>query len=281
MAYTSSTYTILFQPLHFAKGSYFEELELDLAAQNHSGTFKLVALRQRMNWAVTLPPGVFSNDFREPHDAAREAAAYQAACNRIPELFTASGRAMSRGITQRDGVTYFHQNVIAMLRRAVDRPALLEALHAFLEAAKRDPKLIKGETHRKRPIVPLAQRKRVGDRYVRGADWSQAEDLVLRQWFGQRTAGDQRGTHVTLTDVEWDLVLARLNGLRTKAAIRSRIFVLNAQLRRELSVNGFIPVDRYVEYWQRVLGESPRPPRTAPRPRRRRRKAALEASPAS
>lgn len=275
MAYKSLTYLYQFAPLNMLKPDDGEPLRDLLEAQRGSTTFTLSALRRRMYWATTLPRGVFIGDFRtefvtvEDDARARDQLIERAAVEhglRFPR---------DRAITVHDGVTYYHQHLITILRRVHPQPAFLNALHAFLEAAQRNPRLIQGP--RKRAPAPPAARPRVNGRIARGLSWLPHEDLVLRQWFGPRAYGPHAGKHVPLTDAEWEKVLEALGHQRTKGSVLARINVLNYELRVALTVDGYIPRQRFVEYYQRVLGENPRAPRVAPvrrsrglRPRRAR-----------
>ncbi len=285
MAYRSNVFTFTFQPLNHLRIDDLEPFQDLLEAQRGSTEFTLSALRRRMYWAVSLPLGVFAGDYRPSRTeffdelAARNQLIERAAQDfnlRVPN---------GRGIIERGGVLYYHQHLIAILRRVHPEPAFFNALHVFLEAAQRNPTLIKGKKRERTPLPPTA-RPRINGRLARGLAWLPHEDLVLRQWFGPRVYGPDAGKHVALSDAEWDMVLEALGRQRTRGSVLARIIVLNQELRRELTVDGYIPKQRYAEYYQRVLGENPRPPRVAPArrtraPRRPRASIAAPTAPAA
>lgn len=268
MAYKSARYTFNFDPLNHARPEDRDYLSELFEIQQISSPFKLVALRRRQFWAVTLPIGVFQNEFREGF--ADYSANIAARGRMLAQARTDFGIRIPAGrvTIENGGDLFYHQHVIDVFRRVAPDPAFFNALHAFLTLAKAQPALIKGVS-KKRPFVPLEKRTRRAVGLARGPAWSTAEDLVLRQWFGRRTYGDQAGKHVALSDAEWQGVLDRLDQRRSKGSVRARLVVLNHQLKRELTVDGYIPRARYEEYYSRVLGENPRAPRVAP-PRRRR-----------
>lgn len=235
-----------------------------------SSVLTLQALRRRGSWAITLPFGIFQGELRP--DLASHVAEVEARTAAIATLSPFLPRYLppARRMFVWSGDFYFPTPVVGALRHVVPQPALVRALHAFLEAAAGDPTLVKGP-RRRRPFVPLEARAVAHHGgVVRGPSWRPEEDMTLRQWFGPRAHGAAAGRHVALTEAEWSAVLARLEGRRTRSAVRARIAVLNVALKRELSVDGYVPRDRHKEYYARVLGENPRRPRLSPLRRRRR-----------
>jgi hypothetical protein len=268
MTYNSGRFPFTFNALQYVKPEERDYLADLLQEQGVSAEFSLVAIRRRQYWAVTLPLGAFVNEFRLAFTDYLKSINTRDAL--LLEARSAHGLRVRPGrvVIERQGTFFYPQHVINVLRHVAPAPAFFNALHAFLQAARVQPSLIKGRRSRN-PYVPLEHRKHVGDRLARGPAWTPEEDLVLRQWFGQRTYGDAAGKHVALTDEQWKMVLERLEGRRTQGSVRARLVVLNHQLKRELSVDGYIPKNRYEEYFARVLGENPRPPRTSPLRRRR------------
>lgn len=268
MAYRSGVFPYKINVLNYTHASERDYLADLLREQGVDPVFSLLALQRRQFWATTLPTGAFLNEFRVSHVDymqnihARDALVAEARRN------LGLGVRAGRTVIEHEGNLYYHQHVIDVLRRVAPEPAFLQALHNFFVAVKTQPALIKGPRVR-RPYVPLERRARVAGHLARGPAWRPEEDLVLRQWFAQRAYGPDAGKHVKLTEEQWAIVLKNLEGRRTKGSVLARIVVLNHQLKRELSVDGFIPRNRYREYFSRVLGENPRSPRTSPLRRRR------------
>lgn len=274
MSYRSLVFEFEFNPIIHLAADEAQELRALLAAQNRPEVFRLKALQRRMFWSFALPTGAFVGDFRPGFIPFSEDLDARDALIRRGSEEQGLRMPSRRAITlHTDGNTYYHQHLIDILRRVHPAPAFFNALHAFVRAAQSNPQLIKGPPPRKTLLVPPTSRQRVAGRLTRGIAWQPHEDLVLRQWFARRTTGPDAGKHVVLSDVEWSYVLDRLDGLRTKGSVLARITVLNQQLRRELTVDGYIPRQRYAEYFDRVLGEHPRGPKVAPQPRRTARPA--------
>lgn len=272
-----------FEPRLYVQGDDLERLFTIFQGQKISGQFKLRARRRREYWSIQLPTGTFLDEFRPGvADYAADVAARDALIQTIRSAYNHRQFRSGRAIVEDDGTLYYHQELINLFAKHAEQPAFFRALNAFLKAAVAKPELIKGSTADARPFVPPAERGKTLGQTRRGPGWSLEEDQVLRQWFGVRTVGDLAGQHAKLTPDEWDRVLAALGGRRTPASVRKRISILNAQLAREMSVNGVVPRDRLREYMARVLGERPWRPRTeaaAPRsraPRRRRAPASTE-----
>ncbi len=257
-----------FDSLMYAHPAERDSLAALLAEQNVSPVFEIDALRRRRSWATTLPLGTFGGDFRVgiasfDNEAAARAVAIKEAVQLCRRYI-----APSRRLFIWEGNEYCPALLVESLRHVVTPRWFLNALHNFLQAAEKDPTLIRGI--RQRPFVPLEQRKIAahGGR-VRGPAWTAEEDMIIRQWFGPRAYGEHAGKHVKLTDAEWAKVLERLGGNRTRCGVLARIRHLNHQLKRELTVDGYIPKTSYPTYFERVLGENPRPPRVSPVRRRR------------
>lgn len=237
---------------------YLEDL---LKEQRVNPTFQLIAKRRRAKWAISVPAGMFVNDFREgivSYDL--DMAARNECMAKVKESYGYQSWRNDRSILNDAGTVLYHHDLLDLFRRNLENPVFTNTLYAFLTAATARPALIKG-ARAKKPFVPPGERHALLGHYARGPAWSDAEDLVLHQWFGPRTIGPHAGQHAPLTPDEWTSVLARLGNLRSVAAIRQRITVLNLRLARELSVNGYVPRDRLRPYMQRVLGERPRRPR--------------------
>ncbi len=266
MAY--STHAITFNPFVHADDADIPYLAELFSNQGVVAKFELRVHRRRGAWGITLPMGVFDNDFRasgatwEQHLASRE------------RVHTLAQQAMPRGrrpfaprydVLEYEGALYYHPEALRTYARHVDHPAFLRSIYRFLETAEQRPSLIV-PPRPKAAFVPLEQRQAVYGHAARGPDWAPEEDLVLRQWFGQRTVGERAGQHVRLTDAEWEAVL-RLLPRRNKNSVRGRIVELNRRLQTEFFRDGFVGKHRLPEYMARVLGERPRIP---VRPTRRR-----------
>jgi hypothetical protein len=231
--------------------------------------FALQAHRRRGAWSLTLPIGVFDNDYRP--DACTQAA-HVAARERVYAAACAATFAKQRpfraayDVLEHDGALYYHPEAMRVYANHVEHPAFLRAAYLFLEAAERNPALIVKPPEK--PFVPIEKRAEVFGKTVRGPDWTSEEDAVLRRWFGMRTVGDQAGHHVKLTPEEWARVLVDLPR-RNKNSVRNRLVELNRALQREFMRDGFVSRDRLREYMARVLGERPRVPIRPKKSRRR------------
>lgn len=272
-------HTFPFNPLLYARGEDLQYLQRVFEEQKVSNSFELQALRRRNFWAIQLPTGTFLGEFRPGMaDFSADMMAREATLKAIREEYGFRQHDPRRAIVEHHGVLYYHQSLIELLRRRHENPAFLNAVSAFLRAAQQHPELIKGPPPARRAYIPPEQRLTVLGHYARGPEWSPVEDQGLRQWFGKRTVGPHAGQHAKLTEDEWTRVRELFDGRRTVASIRRRISVLNAQLQREMMVNGFIPRDRIREYMDRVLGERPWFPRVnyvrAKRIKKKRRAAA-------
>jgi hypothetical protein len=262
------TYEIAFSPLTFADPADIEYLSNLLANQGVVARFNLHAHRRRVAWGVTVPVGVFDNDFTsaamtwEQHIASRDRITKLAAAT-LPKGYRPIARRYD--VLEHEGRLYYHPEALRVYAQHVDHPAFLRALYRFLEAAEKQPQLIVPPRERA-PFVPLADRVATYGHPARGPDWSEDEDAVLRRWFGQRTVGEHAGKHIKLTDAEWARVLTELPR-RNKNSVRGRIVELNKKLQAEFFRDGFVGQHRLREYMARVLGERPRIP---VRPTRRR-----------
>lgn len=276
-------YECFFTPIEYVQGDDLERLFTLFNEQKINGQFKLRARRRREYWSIQLPTGTFLDEFRPGvADYAADVAARDALIQIIRASYGVRQFRNDRAIVEVEGTLLYHQELISLFAKHAEQPAFFKAVAAFLKAAAAKPELIKGRASRGREFVPPEERGRTLGQVRRGPGWTPEEDQVLRQWFGVRTVGDLAGQHAKLTPDEWDRVLSALGGRRTPASVRKRISILNAQLAREMSVNGVVPRDRIREYMARVLGERPWRPRTeaaAPRsraPRRRRAPASTE-----
>lgn len=264
-------HTFPFNPLLYTQGEDREHLVAVFEDQKVKVPMDLRALRRGKCWAVQLPTGVFLNEYRVGvADFSDDLQARDSLLARIRESYGYQQYRTARSLITKDGVLYYHQNLINLIAKHADVPSFFRALDVFLRHAQQNPELIKGKRE-PRPFMPPEERMRVLGHRARGPAWSPAEDQILRQWFGKRTVGADAGMHVKLTDEEWTRVLELLGGRRTQDSVRGRISVLNKQLARELAVNGYVPRDRMREYMSRVLGERPWRPRIEPRSRRPRR----------
>jgi hypothetical protein len=257
-------FTVMFQPLNFVKDEDLSNLKEMFASQRVVVPMSLKVLQRRNDFAVALTPGIFANNFNDFESTyATDAAQRDAIIAKIKETYPFRAWRPGRAIIERDGQLYYHRDFVALLREHAPHPAFFQALYAFLNAARADSALIKGP-RRPRTVLPPAQRVRVAGRLTRGLGWTPNEDQVLRQWFGIRTVGDHAGHHAPLTEAEWARVLELLGDMRTRRSILQRITVLNLAVKREFSVDGYIPRARVREYMARALGERPRFPRLAP-----------------
>lgn len=264
-------YRASFNPLEYIDGEQRYNLQQLLAMQGVKTPLHLVFLRRKSDWAVALLPSVFNNDFREFTDnTTNDLAVRDAILAEIKDIYPFRSWQPGRRIIHRDGRFFYHREYIRLLRQHAPQPAFFAALYAFLNAARTQPSLIQGPKQRPQ-AKPPAERPLVNGRRGRGLGWTPDEDQVLRQWFGIRSVGDHAGHHASLTDAEWARVLELLGGMRTRRSVMQRIGVLNRALKREFSVDGYIPRDRVREYMARVLGERPRFPRMTPSTPRRHR----------
>ena len=271
----SFTYTVLLRLLDFAKHEHRDNLNNLAIEQGVPLMFSLSAIRRKQNWAIELPLGCFLGDFRPGFVSFDdELKVRDGLIDRLQSADKNVRYGSGRMIIHANDRVYYHQYLIRALKDldTLAIPSFFNAMYAFLLEAQKNPSLIKGK--KQRPFVPLEKRKAVFGHDARGPSWRPDEDTLLRQWFGQRTVGSYAGQHVPLTREEWASVIAALGHRRTEASIRQRISMLNNALRRELSVDGYIPRDKYREYFSRVLGEKPRRPRMTPSRRKPRRVAA-------
>jgi hypothetical protein len=258
-----------FNPLAWLKEPHYSQLAARLAEDQSLLEFRgLHAWQARHQWQLSLPCGVFANDYRSEVTWLREHAARDALFDQIrPWWFR------QRDIVERDGVVYYRRNVLERVRDYHENPAMIYALLAFWEAAERDRTLIVPPKPRRPYVTPEARLERFGVP-CRGPGWTKDEDAVLYRWFGRRTAGPNAGHHVPLTDAEWNIVLDSLGRRRTRASVTQRLVVLNERLRREFVENGWLrngvaTIDNAELWMSRVLGERPRRLRTRRNPRSR------------
>lgn len=264
-------YDVLFRAIDYSYNESREALLTLASKQNVTLAFNLRALRRKHFWAIELPLGIFLGDLRPGlvtlDDDMR---VRDGILDRIYRQNKAKRLHSGRMVIHWNGSVFYHQQIIRAIKdcEVTALPELFQAFHEFLAAAQNNPELIKGK--KTRPFIPLEQRKAEFGYIARGPSWLPEEDTILRQWFGPRTVGADAGYHALLTDQEWESVLSALNHRRTRASIRQRMVAMNRALRAELSIDGYIPRDRYREYFSRALGEKPRKPRLS-LPRRKRR----------
>lgn len=266
-----------FSPLLYIDPHERGDLEQQLADQGVSPLFSLHILRRKNAWATTLPPGAFEGDFRAGIATLAPEYARTFASARTPRITGSLGRRPFHATykpTETSGRVYHHVEAIRALRPHIARPAFLNALYAFLLRAVEYPELVVPPAPG-RPFIPHADRQRhfgLKQHYCRGPAWTDAEDAVLRRWFGQRTVGEHAGRHVRLSPAMWERVLSELDNRRTRPSIRQRLSDLNKQLLTEFAVGGLVPRARLTEYMSRAIGEMPRVPPvggrrpSAPRP---------------
>lgn len=265
-------YCAAFNPLEYLEGEQRRNLQQLLMTQGVTTPLHLPFLRRKSDWAVALLPSVFNSDFRQFTDnTMNDLAARDAILAEIKDIYPFRSWQPGRRIIHRDGLFFYHHEYIRLLRQHAPQPAFFVALVSFLNTAKTQPSLIQGSKQRPQ-AKPPEERPLVNGRRGRGLGWLPEEDQVLRQWFGIRTVGDHAGHHASLTDAEWARLLELLGGMRTRRSVMQRIGVLNRALKREFSVDGYIPRDRVREYMGRVLGERPRFPWIAPTTRARSRR---------
>jgi len=263
MAYSTINYS--FNPFGFVDSHDVPYLSGLFNSQGIVSKFELQAHRRRGAWGSTLPMGVFDNEFRAGHSSWEQ---HLASRSRITTLAEAAmkepgkkpRRAIARrlDVLERDGVLYYHPEALRTYARHVDHPAFLTALARFLEAADKNPSLLRSDASAA-PFIPHAERAKVYGFIARGPSWDASEDAVLRRWFGQRSVGEHSGHHVKLTEEEWSRVLAELPR-RNRNGVRNRLVELNKALKPEFFRGGFVSVDKLPEYMARVLGERPRVP---------------------
>lgn len=266
-------FTYTFIPLLYLEGSMRTHFEETLRSAGSSTLFQgLRALQRRHQWALELPPGTFTNDYR-PGSASREAEV--AARDRQTALVIPKGWHTTRDVFSRDGVWFYRKPFLDRVRKLLEHNTILEAAYRFIIAAEADRTLIKGLKPRRPPLTAEERIARFG-KMRRGPAWSREEDTVLRRWFSVRTHGERAGRHAKLSEEEWGYVLDAFNGMRTRRAILQRISYYNEKLRARYVREGKI-VDGYIStmaartYLQEVLGECPRLPPQCPTYKRSRR----------
>jgi len=272
-------YSFAFSPLAYLQGSELSRLSARFLELGLPSVVPLHGWWRRGAWAVTLPVGVFSNDFRpgavtqEEHVSARSVLYTQhrdmaRENNLAPRPHDPNLKAATH-----EGMTFYHLEVIRFLRTQVADPAFLNALYTFLLDAAKDRTLITPKRPRA-PFVPHALRKQVHQlthaNSCRGPGWTPEEDAVLHRWFGMHTSGEHAGRHASLTVAAWQRVLdVELSGRRTRQSVQNRFVLLNELLLKEFLVDGYVPITRVQEYMSRAVGERPRLPPTRPkRPKR-------------
>lgn len=223
-------------------------------------TFKLGMLRRRGYWAATLPPQVWGRDsltFAEEDDLRRHAELERR------KHASSYGFVRGRDCFAKEERWFYRDSVISALRDQFTMPLLAIAVMRFLHAAE-DPNndlVVRKLKPSARVTKAPEDRIIIGDRRHRGPDWTDADDYIVRKWFGRHEQGPHRGKHVPLTEDNWRAVLAALGGKRSKSEVRRRIFALNQELRISLTSNGYVPRLNVDKYLREALGErSPRLP---------------------
>lgn len=284
-----NSYETQFNPLSYLPDGVSSALRGVLIAQNVDIPMKLKAFHRRTHWALAVPVGVFHNDYRlddptpddiDRHRGERELLLLDAHKNLRARYGAVRRPWLPRSdVLELDGHFCYTLATLQIFAEYSKARSFFTAAAAFIKAANNDFTLIRPDTHNTTPFTPIEERITKFGSMVRGPEWTEDEDTVLRRWFGQRTIGDCAGKHVKLTPEEWEIVLAALRGRRTEMSVRHRISVLNKRLHDEMSVDGYVARTRLREYMARVLGERPRQPRMYSKKRRSRRTDALASRP--
>lgn len=253
-------FDFIFHPLGMVDGFEYETLSLFLGEQGIVPAFKLRALRRRDRWAIELPSGAFTGRMAP---GATTPAQDNEERNRILSLIKDKTGAYNldrtRDIIVKKGVTYYRRKALEQFRIYIRPNTLFVAAYTFLEAAEKDPSLIRGAA----PIQGklLKDRPLVNGKRARGPGWSERDDYVLRKWFGKWPDGK----HHVLSDTQWNTVLEELKGFRSKAAVKHRLTQLNRSLKKSLMADGYINRDDVKAYLAKFLGERSVVPRFRPR----------------
>jgi hypothetical protein len=252
-------FEFLFHPLGVVDGVDYEGLSTMLSEQVEIPSFKLRALRRRDTWAIELPPGAFSGDLSGAVSLADDLLERERIIRLIKDRTGAVQMDKTRDMIERGGVWYYRRKALEQFRIYVQPNYFFVAVFKLLKAAEEDPSYIMGE--KPTQARPLSERPIVNGRRAPGPRWRERDDYVLRKWFGKWADGK----HHPLTDTQWVRVLEELGGFRSKAAVKHRLSVLNAQLKRSLMRDGYIQRDDVKKYQDGFLGELVVVPRFRPR----------------
>lgn len=239
------------------------EVEATLAyLDDHGGvhSFNLIAMRRRDAWAIELPLGVFTEQYGDNKPSLPDDLA---ARDKLLQLMRDKGGSIpfdqTRHIVHLDGHVFYRIEPIAAFRAWAPHNPIYQAAHKLLRLALEDPKVLLKPKPRRGTKVK--DRPLVDGRRARGPSWSPREELVLKSWFGKWPDGK----HHKLTEPQWETVLTSLDGFRSKQSVLTRLSFMNAQLKRTLMVDGYIPADRVKEYLAGFLGQRVQVPRFRPR----------------
>ena len=299
----SRAYSFTFLPNEYLTKADWERLREDLIAQRGSPIFfGMKAWRLRLDsrssdklktpWALALPLGSFStfeDGLCTPEGdlAGRQACIDQIRANRTNPTTkklpgpVGLGFSLTRDIFVREGVTYYREMAIEAFRNVAPNPRLWWAFFHLIREVHDKPQIITQLTYRKdgtvkrvRPFVPLAERKKLGNRPVRGLAWSPKEDALIRLFFDQKKClsvhhfeaqerafaleGEPPRDRVA-TIKRWEAhILGDLSHKRSLSSIKQRIHYLNRQTRLKYMVNGRVPKAVQKEYEAALLGISGR-----------------------
>lgn len=281
----------------FVSGRDSTDLSDYLLKSYGSTTFQLWAVPRERHWAISLPHGAFAGRFNPvgrlaapesplgdltPEDETKAfQAVYEAAQKAKPRI---RDPLANRGwMIEREGIRLFRKEGIDYLAFHAPHSPLFHALSAFLTFVERretvrDPKGGFKHTYPNRKFIrpygdghkdipPAAERPvDAAGRTSRGPNWSAHEDALVRRFFGR----DSEGKRIKMTEEFWALLLGEptkggLQGMRTRDAVRARVVVLNAQLKKKLMIDGLISRENVIRYQRECLGERACLPRRRPR----------------
>jgi hypothetical protein len=288
-----------FKPWEYLSAPDWESLSVLLHPQRGCGAFlglhayrlrltKEAAAAQRSPWAVEVPLGAFSSFSEALCTPEGDTTGRTLLYDRILKHRSPSegpkrpgpvglGFSPTRDVFERDGVTYYRENVITELGYYSDMPQIFWALSHLLRKAAGDPQVITGRPYvggrlqRVRKEIPLSQRVAEGKEHQRGPNWTEEEDAVIHRVL----KGDGRvisGAHFDAQEAQFrldgrvprdrdatlvrdgEIIVADLHHKRTLASIRSRVHYLNRKTRRKYMVNGRVPLSSKKDYLAAYLG---------------------------
>ena len=187
------------------------------------------------------------------------------------------GFSPTASVFEREGITYFREEVIAELRIYDRNPYIFWALFNLLRRAKEVPAVITGVAYgkngrlpRPRPFVPLDQRPLVNGRVARGPDWTPKEDELLREFFasGMLISDAQFDEQERLRLIDgfparnkaelmpmWrDFLLRDLGYRRSLTSIEQRIYMHNGNTLKKYVRDGKVPAVQMRAYRREYLG---------------------------
>ena len=295
----SHSHTFTFLPNEHLTKPDWEKLRVYLEAQRGSAIFHgMKAWRLRLDrrsrdalktpWALALPLGSFSSFSEDLCTPESDLEGRQACVDRIRANRTAAttdkrpgpvglGFNLTQDVFTREGVTYYREAAIEAFRDVAPHPRLWWAFFHFIREARKHPHIITGKVPdedgkvaRLRPFVPLNQRKKIGNRRVRGPAWTKGEDTLIKLFFedgkcltvphfeAQERENMKKGLPPrdrAATIKRWEEhIIGDLKHKRTLSSIKQRINSLNNQTRLKYERNGKVPKMHQAAFDKEYLG---------------------------